>query len=273
MTLPRIFAKVINPRETGLIRKDFREIWSNGVVRALLILLPTVLAGVIPIIFIVLASILPEESMESMTQMRGLLGEGQQYMNDRQSMFYIFSDCLGPMLFLLVPLLVSCVTAATSFVGERQNGTLETLFLTPMTTREIFKAKAVGSVILSVVATLASFVIYLVVMIVGDVMLGVTFFLANPSWIVIVLLVAPAFIVFGVLFMVLLNAHGTSVGESMQICGYVALPFILLFIAQFSGAFRLNVGWYLLLAGVIWIVDLFLWRNTARHFTTERLLR
>lgn len=273
MKLPRVFTKLINPREVGLIRKDFREIWSNGVVRTLLILLPVVLAGVVPIVFMVLASVLPEESVESMRQMRALLGDSQSYMDDRQSMFYIFSDCLGPMLFLLIPLLVSCLTAATSFVGERQHGTLETLFLTPMSTREIFKAKAVGSMVLSVIATLASFVIYLVVMIVGDVLLQVTFFLANPSWLVIVLLVSPALIVFGVLFMVILNAHGTSVGESLQICGYVTLPFILLFVAQFSGVFRFHIGWYLLLALVIWVVDLVLWRNTSRHFTTEKLLR
>ena len=273
MNLPRPLRKLINPRETAVLKKDFREIWNSAGVRALLILLPLVFAGVIPIVFIVLSNLLPAQSFAGMDQLRALLGEAQSGMNDRQALFYLFSDCLGPMFFLLIPLLVSCIAAATSFLGERQHGTMETLFLTPLTTREIFKAKVIGCLVLSVLATLIAFLLFTVIMIVGDIQLGVTFFLANASWWVLLLLVAPGLILFGVLLMVVLNAHGTGVGESMQICGYVALPFILLFVAQFSGLFRLQSGGYLAIAAVIWVIDLFLWRSAARHFTTERLLR
>ena len=190
MNLPRPLRKLINPRETAVLKKDFREIWNSAGVRALLILLPLVFAGVIPIVFIVLSNLLPAQSFAGMDQLRALLGEAQSGMNDRQALFYLFSDCLGPMFFLLIPLLVSCIAAATSFLGERQHGTMETLFLTPLTTREIFKAKVIGCLVLSVLATLIAFLLFTVIMIVGDIQLGVTFFLANASWWVLLLLVA-----------------------------------------------------------------------------------
>ncbi|MCH3971644.1 MAG: ABC transporter permease subunit [Oscillospiraceae bacterium] len=272
MKLPGFLQKHVNSRETALMKKDFREMWQNRGVRSMLVVVPLIFVVLLPIFFMVLANILPQSSLSSMQQMRVLLSQKQSYMNDRQTLFYIFSVFLAPMLYLIVVLMAACVTAASSFVGEKERGTIETLFLTPMTPLQIFKAKVLGCVSISAVATLVSFIMYAIVMSVGDILLGVTAFWMDPSWAVMFFLLSPALILFGVLFMVLVSGRSHSFRESVQICGYVLLPLTLLFVGQFSGLFRMNAGHYLLLSVLIFIVDFIIWKVTTAHFSPEKLL-
>lgn len=273
MKLPKFLRRLLNGRQMVLIKKDFREMWYNPVVRSMLVVVPLVFVVLLPILFMVLANLLPASSVSGMEQMRTLLSEKQSYMNDRQSLFYIYSDCLAPMLYLIVPLMTACVTAASSFVGEKERGTIETLFLTPLTTREIFNSKVLGCVGLSALVSLLSFALYAIVMSIGDILLGVTAFLADPIWLPMVFLLSPALILFGVLFMVLVSGRSHSFMESVQICGYVLLPLILLYVGQFTGTFRLTVLHYLLLGLLIGAVDCVIWKITSAHFTPEKLLR
>lgn len=273
MKLPGFLQRLLNRREKALIRKDLREIWQTHYTRVVLLCAPVLLAICLPAVFMVLSNLLPNSSIETMRSMDPLLSQRQAYMNDRQTMFYVFSDCLGPLLFLMIPLIVSSATAACSFVGEKERGTVETLFLTCFTTREILKAKVLGCLALSSLVTLLSFLLFGIVMTVGDVLLGVTFFfVSNWTWPVLVLVLAPALTLFGVLFMVMVSGRSHSYMESMQICGYVLLPLALLFVGQFSGAFRLDAGAYLLLGLLFYFIDCILWQIAARRFTAEKLL-
>ncbi|HCA72303.1 MAG TPA: ABC transporter [Ruminococcaceae bacterium] len=273
MKLPGFLSKLIDSRETALIKKDFKEMWQNMIVRTMLVFVPLLFVVLLPILFMVLAKVLPSSSMQGMEQMRGLLTEKQSYMNNQQALFAIYSDYLSPMLFLIVPLMTACVTAANSFVGEKERSTMETLFLTPLTAPEIFDSKVLGCVGLSAISSLISFVLYAIVMSVGDVLLEVRSFWTNPNWIMIVFLLSPALIVFGVLFMVLVSGRSHSFMESVQICGYVLFPLILIYIGQFTGAFRLNAVSYLLISFLIMIIDFIIWKITSVHFTPEKLLR
>lgn len=273
MKLPKFLRKLVDSRQTALIKKDFREMWQNLIVRSMLVIVPLLFVVLFPILFMVLANILPASSVSGMEQMRVLLSEKQSYMNDRQTLFFVYSACLGPMLYLIVPLMTACVTAASSFVGEKERGTIETLFLTPLTTGEIFNSKVFGCVGLSALVSLISFVLYAVVMSIGDILLGVTAFLADPSWLIMVFLLSPALIVFGVLFMVLVSGRSHSFMESVQICGYVLLPLILLYVGQFSGIFRLSAWHYFVISVFVAIVDFAIWKITSAHFTPEKLLR
>jgi ABC-type Na+ efflux pump permease subunit len=272
LKLPKWIRNAANRREKVLIKKDFREMWQNLGVRAMLVIVPLLFVVCLPILFMVLAYILPDSSIKDMQQMRILLSERQSYMNDRQALFYVFSFCLAPMLYLIVVLMTACVTAASSFVGEKERGTIETLFLTPLTTREIFRAKVLGCTALSVVASLISFILYAIVMSVGDILLGVTAFWADPSWAVMFFLLTPILILFGVLFMVLVSGRSHSFRESVQICGYVLLPLTLLYVGQFSGFFRMNAGHYILLSVFLAVMDCILWKVTMAHFTLEKML-
>ncbi len=58
-------------------------------------------------------------------------------------------------------------------------------------------------------------------------------FFLNWSWLVCILLFAPAVTVFGVVFMVLVSAKSKSYIEAVQTSGYIILPLVLMFIGEF----------------------------------------
>ncbi|MFR2562693.1 MAG: hypothetical protein ACLS8R_08415 [Anaeromassilibacillus sp.] len=119
--------------------------------------------------------------------------------------------------------------------------------LTPLRVRQIFRAKLACCLSLSFVTTAISFGAFTIVASVGDIMLGMSFFL-NWSWLVIILLLSPGLMVFGAVFMVFAFNRTSSRIESFQTVAYVALPFLLLYIAPFTGLFRVNATVLLLAA-------------------------
>lgn len=86
MKLPGFLSKLIDSRETALIKKDFKEMWQNMIVRTMLVFVPLLFVVLLPILFMVLAKVLPSSSMQGMEQMRGLLTEKQSYMNNQQAL-------------------------------------------------------------------------------------------------------------------------------------------------------------------------------------------
>lgn len=149
---------------------------------------------------------------------------------------------------------------------------MESLLLTPMTVREIFRAKVEMCVRLSLLVTGISLVLFGVTAAVGNMILKMPFWL-DWAWLVVILLLAPALTVFGVVFMVLVSGRSKSYMEAMQTSGYIILPLILLFVGQFTGLFVLGAIPLLILAVLLFLLDYGLFRMAAGKFTPERLLK
>lgn len=258
--------------QKALIRKDFAEVWKTPMLRNTLLALPAILMVVMPVMFLLVAYFAPMEQMNGMDEILALLPEKAQSLNERQMMFYTMTTMMAPMFFLMIPLMSSTVTASSSFVGEKERGTIETLLLTPMTVRQIFRAKVEMCVRLSLLVTGISLVLFAITALVGNVILEMPFWF-DWSWVVLVVLLAPALTVFGVVFMVLVSGRSKSYMEAMQTSGYVVLPIILLFIGQFTGLFVLGAVVLLVVAAVVILLDAFLFRIASGLFTAEKLLK
>ena len=264
--------KTVSTAERAVIKKDFREVWDSKMARTTLLIVPLLLVIVIPIVFLVVNIQVPASEVNGVDKIMKMLPPEARGYNIRQGTFYMMTNTMFPMFFLMIPLMTSSVSAASSFVGERERGTLETLLLTPMTLPRIFKAKVLGCISLSAIVTGLSFAAFAIVISVGDILLGMPFFL-NWSWLVCVLLFAPAVTVFGVVFMVLVSSKSKSYIEAIQTSGYIVLPIILIFAGQLAGLFSLNAFHLLLISVVIMILDAVIWVITARSFRAEKLLR
>jgi hypothetical protein len=138
--------------------------------------------------------------------------------------------------------------------------------------KSLFKSKVLGCTVLSAVVTGISFAVFCAVIGAGDYLLHMTFFF-NWNWLVLVVLLAPAFTVFGVIFMVLVSGKSKSYMESIQLSGYIVLPLVLLFVGQFTGLFQLNASILFAIGVAIVILDFILWRVASRAFTPEKLLK
>ena len=259
-------------QERAVIRKDFHEVWDSKMARSTLVIVPLVLVIFVPLVFLIIVLNVPSSEINGAEKLMQMLPAEAQGLSVQQATLYMMSNIMFPMYFLMIPLMVSSVAAASSFVGEKERGTLETLLMTPMSLRQIFKAKVLGCIALSGTITGISFAAFAAVMAVGDSMMKMPFFL-NWSWVVLLLCFAPAVTVFGVVFMVLVSAKSKSYVESVQTSGYIVLPLILLFIGEMTGLFLLNALSFLLISAVVAAADCFLWNATARSFEAEKLLR
>lgn len=264
--------KLVSSPEQAIVSKDFGEIWNTKMARSTLLLLPIILVVFLPVMYLLLIFFVPADQMNGIDQMMQLLPPEAKSFTLQQSMFYIMTNTISPMFFLMIPLMVSSIAASCSFVGEKERGTIQTLLLTPMSLKSVFKAKVLGCIILSAISTAISFVIFTIVISVGDILLKMPFFL-NWNWLVLVLLLAPAVTVFGVIFMVLVSGRSKSYMESVQTSGYIVLPIVLLFVGQFTGLFQLNAIIFLVIAAGVILVDFILWLLAARSFTPEKLLK
>lgn len=264
--------KWISPAEQAIVKKDFGEVWNTKMARNTLIALPAILVVALPIMYLVLIYFIPTDQINGMDQMMQLLPPEAKEFTVQQSMFYIMTNLLCPMFFLMIPLMDSTVSAASSFVGEKERSTIETLLLTPLNVKQIFRAKVLGCIILSGISTAISFVVFTIVISIGDILLRMPFFL-NWNWVVLVLLLAPAVTVFGVIFMVMISGRSKSYMESFQTSGYIVLPVVLLFVGQFTGIFQLNALILLVISIVVFLLDLGLLLLASRSFTPEKLLK
>lgn len=258
--------------QKALMRKDFAEVWKTPMLRNTLIALPAILIVVMPVAFLLVAYFVPMEQMNGMDEILKLLPEKAQSLNERQMMFYTMTTMMAPMLFLMIPLMSSTVTASSSFVGEKERGTIETLLLTPMTIRQIFRAKVEMCVRLSLLITGISLLLFGITALVGNILLEMPFWF-DWAWLVTIVFLAPSLTVFGVVFMVLVSGRSKSYMEAMQTSGYVVLPVILLFVGQFTGLFVLGALPLLVLSAVVLLLDWLLFRKASRSFTPEKLLK
>ncbi len=255
-----------------MVRKDLSAIWNRRGIRALLMALPMVLVVVIPLVYSVAISLLPVPENASLpATLRSFLPAESAQRGYRAFWMDAFTTLLCPMLFLSVPIVCGVASASCAFVSERENGTLETLFLSSMNAKSIFHSKITVCTLLSVVVSLIFFVIFTITISVADLMMTAPYFF-NFDWLVTVLLLMPAVALFSVTFVSLILPRVRSVGESLQTIGYLMLPFILLYLLQFSGALRVTVLLLVVLAVLLCVLSVVMFNFSARGFQAEKLL-
>lgn len=265
--------KLLSNSELAVLKKDFHEVWHLRSVRGTLIALPVTMVVVLPILYLLLVLYAPADQLNGVDNMMKLMPQELiAFFDLKQSMFYLMVNMVCPMFFLMIPLMSSTTTAAASFVGEKERGTMETLLLTPLSARSLFKAKVAGCAALSLVISTISFLVFSIVVGAGNLILKMPFFL-NWNWLALVFVLAPATTIFGVIFMVLLSGRSKSYLESMQLSGFIVMPLVLIMIAQFTGLIYVEALWTLIAGIVLFIVDVLLLFISAKKFNSELLLR
>jgi ABC-type Na+ efflux pump permease subunit len=174
----------------------------------------------------------------------------------------------------MIPVLAATVMAASSFVGEKEKRTLETLLYCPLSLRQIFNAKILASFLLSQFVSLASFAVMMLVVQTEIWFITGSLILPGLNWLVLMLLVSPAVSLVAITLIVRGSAKAKSMEESQQRSVFLILPIVFLAVAQFSGIVMVSVVWLLLAFGFICAaVGLILLRRASANFHYERLLQ
>lgn len=169
--------------------------------------------------------------------------------------------------------MASSIMAASSFVGEKEKHTLETLLYSPLTLHQIFRSKVLASFLLSMLVSLFSFLVMTIVVEAEILFLFGSFLLPKINWLILLALLSPGVSLIAVTLIVRGSAKARSMEESQQGAVFLIMPVLLLIAGQFTGVMLLN-AWILLILsflciGLAWL----LLKKAVKGFTYEMLLR
>lgn len=260
-----------NGQMAAIIKKDIRGVAANKRMLAALLVVPLVMTILLPTIFILSFHFIPQEAGD-LTRLLEMLPLGSREEISLYTLIHLMLNFLLPVFFLMIPLMASSVTAASSFVGEKEKRTLETLLYCPLSLGQIFRAKVAASFLLGMFVSLVSFAAMLAAVEIETVLILQRPVLPDAKWILVLLLVSPAVSLIAITLTVRFSAKAQSAEDAQQGAVFLLLPLILLIVGQFTGLFLLS-GWILLLIGLGCAgLGTVLLRQAMRNFTYEKLL-
>lgn len=174
---------------------------------------------------------------------------------------------------LIDPIMASSVMAASSFVGEKEKHTLETLLYSPLSLRQLFQSKILAGLSVGIMVSYISFAAMLLVVEMEVFFLTGNLIIPSMSWLIIMLLIAPSFSLVAIAVTVRSSAKAKTIEEAQQRAVFLIFPILALVIGQFTGILLIN-SWLLLGLGTVLVVlDVLLMRGAAGNFTYEKLLK
>lgn len=261
----------MNSKQLVLIKKDIRSITANKRVLTVMLVVPLVMTIVLPSIF-VLTFVLAPESISDFQVLLDMLPDADGR-SDQQLVLELLLNNIMPIFFLMIPIMASSVMAASSFVGEKEKHTLETLLYSPLTLKQLFQAKILAGFFVGMAVSILSFAAMLLVVEAEVLLLIGGGIIPNISWLVILLLISPAISLAGIAITVRGSAKAQTIEEAQQRAVFLVFPIIALIIGQFGGILLINV-WLLLVFGIALVIaDVLLMRGAAGRFTYEQLLK
>lgn len=266
----KIGKALLSPLEIILFGKDFGMLWKYGVCRVALVGLTVLLAVFLPLVYFAAITAVPIEP-EAAAALEKLIPQHLLGLKDNQGYYYIFLNMILPMFFVLIPILSAALPASVFFLGEKEQGTALTLLSAPCSPRQFFKAKVVCATVNSWVITVVAFIFMAIFVSVSNMYFSVPFFV-SPAWLVEIFLLAPALSAFTVLITYLFSGKYIYIVEGVMTCGYVAVPFILLFIGQFTGLYRIGALFMVLVSVCIVVADLLLYRLAVKKISADKLI-
>ena len=243
----------------ALMRKDLKVVLQNKGVVIPIVVLPLILFIVIPGLVLFIPSATSSANNNDLAQLMAMVAPGLRdqlvgLTPDQAGAVFFLVYMMAP-LFLIVPLMVSNVIAADSFVGERERKTLEALLYTPTTDGELLVGKMLSALVPAIIVSWAGYVLYSVVADLASAQLMERALFPNPLWNVIALWVAPAAAGLGLTSMMLVSVRAKTFQDAYQTGSLVVLPIVLLLIGQIAGVLYFNIWLALGLGLVLWIID------------------
>jgi ABC-type Na+ efflux pump permease subunit len=262
---------MINSREKAIVKKDINGVLKSKSMFSNFLLIPVIMAAVLPTIFLLIAHFTPDLSdFESILDM---LPGFYMSENVTYTILNLLLNYVMPIFFILIPIISTSIVAASSFVGEKERRTLETLLYSPLSINSIFQAKVIASFILGMSGTYVGFVLLIIVVQVGASIILGGFLSFSLIWLIVLVVVSPAVTLLTITLVVRVSAKAKTIEEANTSVAFLILPVMLMMVAQFTGLFFIS-EWMLLGLGVLLaVIGILLMRYAMRSLTYERLLR
>lgn len=252
--------------------RDLLAVRRSKAVLLPMLLVPTLLLVVLPVVLAVAASrVDPDSASAFVDSLPGTLSSPIEALPANERIIVLVHGHLLAPLFLIVPLMVSAVIAADAFAGEKERRSIETLLYLPVRDRDLFLAKVLAALLPAVLISWVGFALYVLVSNVSAWPVMHRVFLPTRLWMVMILWVAPAVALLGLGVMVRVSARASSTQEANQLGGAVILPLIFLALGQSTGILLLDLPAALAVGIGVWAIAVVLAVSGARRFQRDRL--
>ncbi len=162
--------------------------------------------------------------------------------------------------------------ASYSIVGEKVEKSLEPLLATPLSDGEILLGKAIAAALPALIAMYAGAAVFMVgIDLVTFGRLGYNYF---PNWTFVVMLavLVPVAIVMSVLYSVIVSSRVNDVRSANSYGILIFLPFMAIYFASEIGLIKLDINGLLIIAGILFAVDVALFLLSTATFRREEIL-
>ena len=262
----------MNAQQLALIKKDIRGITSNKQVLMVMLMVPLALSIVLPSI-IVFVTVLVPGSISDFQRLLTMLPITAEAHDQEQMILGLVLNKIMPAFFLIIPVMASSVMAASSFVGEKEKHTLETLLYSPLSLKQLFQSKILAGFSVGMMVSYISFAAMMLVLEIEMLFLTGNALMPDISWLIILLFIAPAVSLIAIAVTVRGSAKAQTMEEAQQRAVFLIFPIIALVIGQFSGVILVNSGLLLELGIFLAMLDVLLMKGAARKFSYEKLLK
>ncbi|MHB9936840.1 ABC transporter permease [Clostridium sporogenes] len=264
----------MNRNEKALIYKDINEITSSKRVIIPMTIVPIVLIVIIPLTILIGANYIGNDS-SMFTKIAPLIkklpSEYKTY-TPAQLLIKVTMNFMFPSYFLIIPIMCSGVIGASSFVGEKEHKTLESLLYTPISMEQLLRAKILGVFVPSYIVTLISFIVFGIIFNIGGFIYFGRLIFPDVKWLIIILWISPAINLLSLIFTVMVSSKSDTFQEAQQVSGLLVIPVILILVAQMTGVLLLSKVVMLIGGGVILILDYILIKRISSKFIPEKLI-
>lgn len=262
----------MNVRQLAVTKKDIRSVTLNKQVFAVLLIVPLALTIVLPSIFVLVTAFAPDAASD-FQKILDMLPADNVARSQQQRIFGLILNNIMPVFFLMIPIMASSVMAASSFVGEKEKHTLETLLYSPLSLKQMFQAKILAGFSVGMMVSYISFAAMMLVLELEVFLLAGEAILPSSSWLAIMLLIAPAISLIAIAVTVRSSAKAQTIEEAQQRAVFLVFPILALLIGQFTGILLISAGLLWGVGAVLAALDVLLMRGAAGSFTYEKLLR
>lgn len=256
----------------AVVGKDLRAVRRSKALWLPMLLVPTVLLVVLPLVVAVLATRTANPDVSQfLDRLPGDIAEPITRLPADQQMVVLVNGYLLAPLFLIVPLMVSAVLAADAFAGEKERRTIEALLHLPVRDRDLYVGKLCTAFLPALGVSWLGFVAFALVTntVAWPVMHRV--FVPTRLWLLMIFWVAPAIAALGLGVMVRVSARARTAQEANQLGGAVILPLIFLALGQATGLLLVDAWMSVAVGAVMWVIAIVLNVRGARRFTRDRL--
>ncbi|WP_238859698.1 MULTISPECIES: ABC transporter permease subunit [unclassified Clostridium] len=260
--------------EKALIYKDINELVSSKRVILPMTIVPIILTIIVPLGILIGANFIGSDS-STITKMAPLIRKlPYEYTTytPAQLLVKVAINFMFPSYFLIIPIMCSAVIGASSFVGEKEHKTLESLLYTPTSMEQLLRAKILGVFVPSYIVTLISFVAIGIIFNIGGFIYFGGLIFPDIKWLIIILWLSPAINLLSLILTVMVSAKSETFQEAQQISGLLVIPVILVLIGQMTGVLLLSNFIMIVAGGVLLILDYALIKRISSKFIPEKLI-